>query len=539
MRKAFIILLITSMCLIPAAPVSALILTPIVDPETTNPSSEMYVPTFSLAEQDVFTKTAGAFNKTIAQLRQLEQKYPGMGFLQFSDQLQAKYYSYNGASKNKGWSVWGDTPAYISADNYLCFTDKFFSDRYSDEARMGIILHELAHLEQYRGYRFGSNLLNGITLGFISKPSETDSNIEEYKWLRILGIDRNSFEMQNVLKALVEQGVIPSVDATDNLDMRLGIQEIVRITAQGLETALNGEEKSLKDPIEIIPVTLIPGGFWSEKLGVLSYIELKTNSARVPAHAQANFAFTVPAPGTVTMTCEYSTNAPESAPRFSGDGLGYRKQAYMVVKIGNTSNTYSFNNSYAPYEKSILNIDKQHFQGGEQVQVTIVTQGVSAGISSVTGEMVPMPDGSGYIYYAGACKFSVSYIQDSTSGQQRFAPSVVPDVRVLIYGEDLVSDTPPTIVDGRTLVPMAAIFKSLGADVSWEGSTRTVTGIKGDMVIKLQIDSTTAWINNQSSELDVPATIINNRTMVPLSFIALSLGRSVQWDGEKRTVTIE
>lgn len=539
MRKAFIILLMISMCLVPAAPVNALILTLIVDPETTNPNSEMYVPTFSMTEQDVFTRTAGAFNMTVGQLRQLDQKHPGKGFGQFADQLQSKYNSYNNASKSKGWTMWGDTPAYVSSGNYLCFTDYFFDKRYSDETRVAIILHELTHLEQYRAYRYGSNLVSGATFGFISKPSETDSNIEEYKWLRIMGVDRNSFEMQNVLKALVEQGVITSTTSTDNLDMRLGIQEIARITAQGLKAALNGEDKTLPDPITIIPITLLPGGLQSEMLGVLSYTELKTNPGRVPAQAQANFAFTVPAPGTITMKCEYSTNAPESAPRFSGDHLGYRKQAYMVVKIGSTSNTYSFNNSYVPYEKSILNIDKRHFEAGEQVQVTVVTQGVTAGVSSVTGEMVPMPDGSGYIYYAGACKISVSYIQDSSTGQQGFAPSVIPDVRVMINGEDLVTDTPPTIVEGRTLVPMAAIFKALGAEVSWDGSTRTVTGIKDGTEIKLQIDSTTALINGQGSTLDVPATIINNRTMVPLSFIALSLGRNVQWDGESRTVTID
>lgn len=538
MRKDLLIILMIAIFMFPCAPASALILTPIIDPAVTNPYSDMYVPEFSIGEQDIFTKTGQNFNQTVDQLRQLEQKYPGMGFEQFSDQLKTKYDFYNKTSKSKGWTIWGDTPTYVSSDNSMCFTDGFFSSRYSDEDRMGLILHELIHLDQYRAYRFGSNLLNGATFGFISKPSESDSYIEEYKWLRIMGMN-NSFEMQNVLKALVEQGVITSTTDTDNLDMRLGIQEIARLTAQGLNTALNGEDKTLKDSIQITQVTLLPGGFWHETGGLIEYTELKTNSERVPARAQQNYVFTVPAPGIVHMYCDYLTDAPKDAPRFSGDGLGYRKQAYVVVKIGETSFTKSFNSSYDPYENTELDIDRRHFQAGEQVQVTVVTQGVTAGISTVTGEMVPMPDGSGYIYYGAFCKFIVVYVLDSPSNQQGYAPSLVPDVRVLINGEDLVSDTPPTIVDGRTLVPMAAIFKALGVEVSWDESTRTVTGIKGDTVIKLQIDSTTALINGQNSELDVPATIINNRTMVPLGFIALSLGRNVQWDGESRTVTID
>lgn len=534
MKKGLLILLIISICLFPFAPAGAVLITPIVDPALTNPHSDMYVPEFSISEQDVFTATGQKFDQTIEQLRQLDKKYPGRGFKQVSDQLITKYDSYNKAGKSKGWTVWGDAPAYVSADNTVCFTDGFFGSRYSYEERMSIILHELVHLEQYRAYRFGANLLNTATLGFIAKFSETDSYIEEYKWLRVMGMN-NSFEMQNVLKALVEQGVISSTKDTDNLDRKLGIQEIARITAQGLEAALNGEDKELRDP-SIIQLDLHPG-YSTTVPGAFTYKELPTNPNRVPASAQLNFAFTVPAPGEVTIKCQFASTAPADAPRFSGDVLGYRKQAYIVIKTGSTSDTISFNNGYNQEYNSLS--DTRRFPTGAQVQVTIVPQGVTAGISPVTGEMKPMPDGAGYIYYGGASVLDVSFIPvPDSSSIQGYAPSMVPDVRVLINGEDLICDTPPTIIEGRTLVPMAAIFNALGAEVSWEESTRTVTGIKGNTVIKLQLDSTSALINGQTSELDVPAAIINSRTMVPLGFIALSLGQNVQWDGESRTVTI-
>ena len=50
----------------------------------------------------------------------------------------------------------------------------------------------------------------------------------------------------------------------------------------------------------------------------------------------------------------------------------------------------------------------------------------------------------------------------------------------LYVDTDLIqTDVPPTIVEGRTLVPMRAIFEALGAEVDWDGDTRTATGTLG------------------------------------------------------------
>ena len=94
------------------------------------------------------------------------------------------------------------------------------------------------------------------------------------------------------------------------------------------------------------------------------------------------------------------------------------------------------------------------------------------------------------------------------------------------------------IVQGRFLVPMRGIFEALGATVHWDGDTRTVTGTKGDISVKLTIDSKITTVNNKKVELDVPATVIEGRTFVPARFISESLGANVEWDGEIRVATI-
>ena len=115
------------------------------------------------------------------------------------------------------------------------------------------------------------------------------------------------------------------------------------------------------------------------------------------------------------------------------------------------------------------------------------------------------------------------------------------DITVTLDGEvvDVESyGSPATIVEGRTLVPLRAIFEALGASVEWDNVTRTVTSERGSDVISLTVGADTFYKNDEPIELDVPAQIINDRTMVPARAIAEAYGCDVQWDGETRTVTI-
>ena len=107
------------------------------------------------------------------------------------------------------------------------------------------------------------------------------------------------------------------------------------------------------------------------------------------------------------------------------------------------------------------------------------------------------------------------------------------------YNSELVGfDQKPIIENGRTLVPLRAIFEKIGATVEWNGDTQTVTAIKDDVSISLTIDNTTAYKNGQTITLDVPAKIINGRTLVPVRFVADCFGVDVQWNGDIQRVIL-
>lgn len=100
------------------------------------------------------------------------------------------------------------------------------------------------------------------------------------------------------------------------------------------------------------------------------------------------------------------------------------------------------------------------------------------------------------------------------------------------------TDTPPTIVNGSTLVPVRAIFEALGATVEWDNDTRTATGTRGETTVVIQIDNMTAYVNGEPKTLAVPAQLINDRTMVPARFISEALGCDVTWYQDTQTAAV-
>jgi len=98
--------------------------------------------------------------------------------------------------------------------------------------------------------------------------------------------------------------------------------------------------------------------------------------------------------------------------------------------------------------------------------------------------------------------------------------------------------TTPVINSGRTLVPIRAIIEAFGGDVGWEESTQSVLLTMEDDVIKLVIGSNVAYLNNRAQTLDVAPAVINDRTMLPIRFVAEGFNLGVAWDDGTKTVSI-
>ena len=96
----------------------------------------------------------------------------------------------------------------------------------------------------------------------------------------------------------------------------------------------------------------------------------------------------------------------------------------------------------------------------------------------------------------------------------------------------------PFIENGRTMVPLRAVFEVLNCDVKWEESSKSAVVEYGETKIIIPANSTTAYINGKGNSLDVPAKIVNNRIMIPLRFVSEAIDKIVFWDDADKTVLI-
>lgn len=66
-------------------------------------------------------------------------------------------------------------------------------------------------------------------------------------------------------------------------------------------------------------------------------------------------------------------------------------------------------------------------------------------------------------------------------------------IKLLIDGQAIQSDVAPVISNNRTMVPLRVISEGLGAQVAWDGTTRTVRVALADSEILLGIGKPRPW----------------------------------------------
>ncbi|MBR5527945.1 MAG: peptidylprolyl isomerase [Clostridia bacterium] len=111
-------------------------------------------------------------------------------------------------------------------------------------------------------------------------------------------------------------------------------------------------------------------------------------------------------------------------------------------------------------------------------------------------------------------------------------------ITVYVDGMPVDFDVQPQIISDRTMVPMRAIFEAIGAEVTWDSETSTALSKRGDDDVRITIGENKIVKNGEDIAIDVPACIVDSRTLVPVRAVAESFGCDVFWDGENRIVRV-
>ena len=112
------------------------------------------------------------------------------------------------------------------------------------------------------------------------------------------------------------------------------------------------------------------------------------------------------------------------------------------------------------------------------------------------------------------------------------------EIRVCLDATQIEFDVKPQIINGRTMVPIRAIFEKMGAVVEWDGNTNSAICTKGDTIVKMTVNSMDMYINNQLTKMDVCPVVIDGRTLAPTRYVAEAFGANVQWSQKNNMVVI-
>lgn len=112
-------------------------------------------------------------------------------------------------------------------------------------------------------------------------------------------------------------------------------------------------------------------------------------------------------------------------------------------------------------------------------------------------------------------------------------------VRIILNMKNVIETDNLTIINnGRTLVPLRAIFEALGASVDWNDETKTVTSSYKNTTITMTVGQDFFYKNGTRIPLDVAPQITNSRTLVPVRAVAEAFDCEIKWDGDSYIVHI-
>ena len=108
----------------------------------------------------------------------------------------------------------------------------------------------------------------------------------------------------------------------------------------------------------------------------------------------------------------------------------------------------------------------------------------------------------------------------------------------LVNGQSVLLQTAPVIRNGATLVPLRFIAETFGITPVWDGVFQIIDLPLGTRTVRLQVGQRFAAVDGKRVALDAAPIILGGVTVVPLRFIADTLGADTQWEASTRTIII-
>jgi N-acetylmuramoyl-L-alanine amidase len=110
---------------------------------------------------------------------------------------------------------------------------------------------------------------------------------------------------------------------------------------------------------------------------------------------------------------------------------------------------------------------------------------------------------------------------------------------LVVNGNVVKTDVAPQVINQRTMVPISFVGNAYGVKVSWESLTKTVViDNNADKVVRMRIGQKTAYLNGKAFTLEQAPIALNGRTFLPLRQVGELLGATIAWDADSKTVIV-
>lgn len=127
--------------------------------------------------------------------------------------------------------------------------------------------------------------------------------------------------------------------------------------------------------------------------------------------------------------------------------------------------------------------------------------------------------------------------EEESAQEETTIELIIGSRELLRNGERISMDVVPVIKNDRTYMPIRFVAESLGAEVAWSDERQQVEITSEDSRILLTIGEKTAYVNGKAEELEAAPFLEDDRSFTPVRFIAENLGAVVDWtEGEQKII---
>jgi N-acetylmuramoyl-L-alanine amidase len=112
-------------------------------------------------------------------------------------------------------------------------------------------------------------------------------------------------------------------------------------------------------------------------------------------------------------------------------------------------------------------------------------------------------------------------------------------IKLIVKDREIKSIMPPIIFNGNTLVPTREVFEAMDAVVEWKSETKEAFVGMEDTLVILKMNSNQVWVNGEYIDIPMAPKIINDKVMIPVRFVAETIGFNVKWLESEREVRID